>query len=330
MPAQLPLDLFDQVTTFDIDPKRTTRLARSYYRSVAGLVWAQLPSLRPPPDASGRGPVIRWLHPRTVFAAQTIGTSLDPGAFLRQLSRHPELTDPSLPVPAIEHVTGQTAETWCEASIDKIAAERAGVGALQPIRLAAGLPAGGRETLEEARAVLDRVWPAASAEFGLLIRCMVYIEGYEFGSATMPETFGAVYADLGELISVTSALEMILHETAHHSLCLRNAFEKFVLNGSQEVSHPLREDPRPIFGTLHAAQVLARITTGLNRWCREPEAPEEARQDLVEMTAKLDATLGTLRENTQWTPAGARFFGSLERCLQDLADPFPVREAHSR
>jgi HEXXH motif-containing protein len=319
MPAKLPSDLFDQVTTFDIDPQRTGRLARIYYRSLANLVWARLPELRPRPATPGDGAAIRWLHPRTVFAALTIGVSLDPEDFRGQASSHTDLTDPRSVVPEVEHLTGHVGEAWCDAALDKLTVARAEVGARQPIALAAELATERRERFDEALQVLGRVWPQAAAEFRLLIRCMVYIEGFEFGSATLQESFGAVYAGLGELNSVTSALEMILHETAHHSLSLRNAFEEFVLNGSQLVSHPLRADPRPIFGTLHAAQVLARITTGLTRWCDEPAAPDEARLDLAEMTAKLDATLGVLREKTQWTPAGARFFSTLAGCRPDLA-----------
>jgi len=316
MPATLPPELYSQVTTFEIDSQRTARLVSIYYRSLAQRLWAQSPELSAKlPDGAKQ---IKWMHPRSVFAARTIGVTHDASEFYLTSAHYPELFDPVPAAPKVKHFTGLD-ETWCRDSLGELTGARSEVGANQPLRLVSELPAERGPRFDEAIAVLYRVWPEAAIEFCLLIRCMVYVEGYEFGSATLLDTFGAIYAGLGELNSVTSAFEMILHETAHHSLAVKNSFERFVLNGSVLVSHPLRADPRPIEGTLHAAMVLTRIMTGLTRWCREPDAPEEARLDLADMSAKLAATLKVLRERTEWTPAGAEFFATLEASRSGFA-----------
>jgi hypothetical protein len=316
MPAKLPADLYGQVTTFEIDPQRTARLAAVYYRSLARRLWSKLPELSAErPDGARQ---VRWMHPRTVFAALTLGTDRGPAEFRLNRPEYPELFEPESAVPKVTLFTG-IEETWCRDSLGRLTGARSEVGANQPIRLVSELPAGLRQNFDDAIEVLFRVWPEAAVEFCLLIRCMVYVEGLEFGSATLPETFGAIYADTAELKSVPSAFEMLLHETAHHSLCVKNSYERFVLNELDLVSHPLRTDPRPIEGTLHAALVLTRITSGLTRWCREPGVPDEARLDLADMTAKLAATLDVLEEKTQWTPAGAEFFATLQAWRSGLA-----------
>lgn len=315
MSAKLPPELYSQVTTFDIDSQRTARLAAVYYRSLAQRLWSRLPELNAELPAGAKQ--VRWMHPRTVFAAMTIGTNRQPSEFALRKVEYPDLFDPQAAVPKVE-LFSNVDESWCRDSLDKLVGARSDVGANQPIRLVSELPADYQQCFDDAVRVLFRVWPEAAVEFCLFIRCMVYVDGYEFGSATLPDTFGAIYADTAELNSVPSAFEMILHETAHHSLCVKNAFERFVLNESDLVSHPLRTDPRPIEGTLHAALVLTRITTGLSRWCREPSAPDEARLDLADMTAKLGATLDVLGEKTEWTPPGAEFFGTLQAWRSEL------------
>ena len=308
MSTKLPSELYSQVTTFDIDSQRTARLAAVYYRSLAERLWSLSPELSAELPAGPRQ--VRWMHPRTVFATMTIGTSRQPSEFCPRKAEYPDLFDPRATMPKVE-LFSKVDESWCRDSLGKLVGARSEVGANQPIQLVSNLSADCQQNFDSAVEVLYRVWPEAAVEFCLLIRCMVYVDGHEFGSATLPDTFGAIYADTAELNSVPSAFEMILHETAHHSLCVKNAFERFVLNESDLVSHPLRTDPRPIEGTLHAALVLTRITSGLSRWCREPSAPDEARLDLADMTAKLAATLDVLDERTEWTPAGSKFFATL-------------------
>lgn len=106
---------------------------------------------------------------------------------------------------------------------------------------------------------------------------------------------------------------MLLHECGHHSLFLRTLFARHLQNPRDPASHPLRPDPRPVEGALHAAFALARITVGLRRLRRRFGDDGSIGGRLRRNVDKLDATLVTLDEVAVWTPIGMRLFEDLER-----------------
>lgn len=296
------IDLHGQITLFEADPRAVRRLTEIYSHDLAQKLCAHLGVGCPP---------IRWLHPRTVRAARAVNragadqASLDVSEIMSDLERG------RLTVPPREHLAAGTRQAWCHEGLASLARDVGKVDDSYTLGPAEGPIAPVRARVEEAAGVLGRVWPEAAAELDTLVRVIVYVDGAGFRSATLREMFGAVYAGVGFLDSVPACFEMLLHEAGHHSLYLRNAFTVFVTNTAEVATHPLRPDPRPIGGIAHAAHVLARMATGLDRWCREPGAPEEARRRREDALDRLSQTLRVLGDRARWTPAGERYFAEL-------------------
>lgn len=104
---------------------------------------------------------------------------------------------------------------------------------------------------------------------------------------------------------------MILHEGGHQSLFLHSAFGDLLENPRELASHPLRSDPRPVGGTMHAAHVLGRMAIGFSRWCATGTAPAAAHTRRDEIVKNLGVTFAVLNEKARWTPAGAAYYEEL-------------------
>ncbi|MDN0194143.1 HEXXH motif-containing putative peptide modification protein [Streptomyces sp. S.PNR 29] len=317
MTVDTQADVYAEITTVAPDPKGTARLARAYHRDVLRRL---APHVTAPERVPATGP-----HPRTVWAAGELraGRPVDE-ACLADIRASLAPDGPGLP--PLEHVTGVPGyPLWCRAALTDLREDMlrtAGVGTPEMTATAASEAVA---RVDEAAGVLRRVWPEAAVELGLLVRAVVYVGGGAFRSATLQRNYGAVFAGVDHLRTVPAAFEMLLHETGHHSLYLRNAFGSFVDNGDDLVSHALRPDPRPVSGTLHAAHVLARMAAGLHRWSSDPGAPEEVVRRRDDALERLRATTAVLRTAARWTGAGAEYFLNLlawqrqltETCVSD-------------
>ena len=222
------------------------------------------------------------------------------------------------PRPPLEHLPQRDNAPWLEESVRFIEQDLRTVDEAQWLTLSRQLAQNSRPHVDQAVNVLARVWPEAAQEFRTLVQSIVYVDGAVFRSATVQQTFGAIYAAPLALGSVAAAFETLLHETGHHALYLRNSFAPFVLNGSALASHPLRPDPRPIFGVLHSAHVLARMATGLHRWTLDAGAPDEAHQRRGEALKNLSQSLDILGREAEWTTQGMDYFDDLRACEDSL------------
>lgn len=307
MPTVLPSPLRDHVVAPEMPPAVVGHLVRSYHGATVDRL--------APARRDGTAPVT-WLHPRTVWSARMGGDRTTVGGAVPRAEAQ---------MPDLEHVAGgSTVEPWCRWLVDHMEGQARQVDRSFRLRLSPQPLDDLRATVGAAERVLWRVWPDAAVANRFLLRSMVHVEGPEFRSATVEAAFGAVLAGAPSVASVPAAFEMLLHEGGHHSLYLRNAFEVFVTNPDDLVSHPLRDDPRPISGTVHAAHVLTRMATGLARWCAVADAPEEAHARRDDAVAKLSATLDVLRGSARWTPAGARYVANLEARAAALRAPVPA------
>lgn len=301
----LPDTALRQIVTFHIDPAATRELARAHFeRTVARLRHEH----GLPPDFTGPARA----HPRVSWAARKGQTEAQKSLSLARLDA---------PAMGLEHVPGPSVEHWCQASVDMLQDDIQRVDPAQSLTLSRGLRDRTRHLVMGAANTLQRVWPEASAEVGLLVQAIVYVDSQVFRSATMQQTFGAVYASAESLTSVAAAFEMLLHETGHHSLYLRNGFERFVTNGSELSVHPLRQDPRPISGVVHSGHVLARMATGLDRWCQAGDVPDEVvmRRDIA--VQRLAQTMEILAGKARWTDRGREYFTELVRVNDSLCQP---------
>ncbi|MDC0772857.1 aKG-HExxH-type peptide beta-hydroxylase [Streptomyces sp. HD] len=311
--AQLTAETYAELTSVGPTPTGTARLARSYHRDVVRRLAPYIPACTP----------TAGLHPRAVWTATELAAGRTPDATCVEQIRAGLSQERIRP---LEHVTGvPDYPLWCRTPLAELRADMlrtAGVG--RPDMSATAAPEA-VERVGAAVTVLRRVWPEAAVELSLLVRAVVYVDGGAFRSATLLRNYGAVFAGVGYLTSVPAAFETLLHETGHHSLYLRQAFERFITNGDDLVTHALRPDPRPLSGTLHAAHVLTRMATGLDRWYSvldeaEVEVREEVRERRDDALTRLHATLEVLKTSARWTDPGTAYFANLLQRERELTE----------
>ncbi|GHF63634.1 hypothetical protein GCM10018790_46890 [Kitasatospora xanthocidica] len=323
----------DEAVRVGMTPDGTMTLVRSYHREV----------LRRLEPLLGDGPAPTCLHPGLVWAATrpAAGDAAGPAAGdgrpedpadgpapdpARTAELVRELSTAGL-MPPLRHLTpdGTAADPdWCRWGTGQLQADIRRTGGTGDADFGTLDPTEGIATLEAARQTLRRVWPEAALETDLLIRVIVYVRGGAFRSATLRPTFGAVYLGTSSVESPAAAFEALLHETGHHALYLRNFFETYVTNGDVLVSHPLRPDPRPVSGAVHAAHVLARMAHGLARWSAEPDAPPEAAARRDDALRRLRGTVEALEPAAEWTDRGRAWFDDLLRWEKELTAAHPL------
>ncbi|MGW6917011.1 aKG-HExxH-type peptide beta-hydroxylase [Kitasatospora sp. NPDC054939] len=300
----------DEAVRVGITPAGTMSLVRSYHREILRRLEPVLPA----------GPAPACLHPGLVWAAtRTPGGGAAEPADVADTVR--ALAGTGL-MPPLEHLTpgGSAAlPDWCRWATDQLLADIRRTGGTGEADFGAPDPAEGIAHLEAARAALRRVWPEAALETDLLVRVVVHVRGGAFRSATLRPTFGAVYLGDSSVESTPAAFEALLHETGHHALYLRNFFAAYVTNGDVLISHPLRPDPRPVSGAVHAAHVLARMAYGLTRWAAaDPAAPPEVAARRDGALERLRGTVEALEPAAEWTAQGRQWFDDLLRWEKEL------------
>ncbi|MGW2565348.1 aKG-HExxH-type peptide beta-hydroxylase [Streptomyces sp. NPDC001537] len=296
----------DLLTDIWMAPQNTARLARGFYQHLARRVVSGLPNgdaeALIPSDAKG----VMWLHPRSVWAATTLGVAGVREEYVAEVRS--DLGRATTPPPPLEHLGARDGGLWSTEVLQSFQSDMAAPAPTVALRPVVGAMT---EPVAAATAVLRRVWVEAAVEVHLLIRAIVHVEGGNLVSASEQRSFGAIYVGEGSLRSIPAAYEMLLHETAHHSMFLRNSYAGFVTNGSEMASHPLRADPRPVAATVHAAHALAAMAEGLSRWSAEPGAPSECYERRDQALDRLSRTTAVLKEKARWTAAGEQYFASL-------------------
>lgn len=296
----------DEAIRVGITSTGTMSLVRSHQRAVFGLLEPYLEEGQP-----------SCLHPGLVWeSTQTSAAGVD-SERMADLIR--SLGTAGL-MPPLEHLAldAPLYPDWCRWGIHQLLTDIQRTRGTDDTVFGTPDTKEGVAHLEGAREVLRRVWPEAALEMDLLIRVIVYVQGGAFRSATLRQTFGAIYLGTASVESTPAAFEALLHETGHHALYLRNHFETFVTNGDALMSHALRPDPRPVAGAVHAAHVLARMTYGLTRWASEPTAPPEVSERRDQALQRLQATIAALEPVAEWTERGRLYFDDLLKWEQEL------------
>lgn len=309
--------LDDEVVAFEMEPATVAKLARGYARTLAEHL-----------DGYGRDPAaglpprrrIDWLHPRSVWAAR-IATGLPEQFEASRAAVAVDLARGEGERPWVEHLgAGSVREPWSEWALANLQMYTEVIDPTIEIRVTGRALEPIVDRVSEAFRMLWEIWPQAATENHLLVRSLLYVEGGDFQSATFEDAFGAMMVGVAYVETLAGAVEMLLHEGGHHSLFLRNVFVPFVTNPSDLVHHPLRRDPRPIKGAVHAAHSLGRMATGLARWCAGGGAPEEAFRRRDNCAANFRTTLSVLADYAAWTPAGERYFANLVQAAAALPD----------
>jgi hypothetical protein len=305
----IPAELAEQVCSVGIDTGAAARLAAIFHRSLArravGRVEAALQV-----EAEDCVRRSRRLSPAAVHSLYRGSSTSD--------ETMSWLQDASATAPA-EVYTGTGDLPWLRDGLQE-ALRSLGWGDENVGKVVAVLPFEVERSLDLARQALRSAWPEAWAEHNSLVQYLVFVQG-PVRSATVQSTFGAVYAEVEEASDPLRMYELLLHESAHHALALREQFTSFIGNPDAVASHALRNDPRPLRGVLHAAFVMCRMLSGFNRYlAAHPSGGpldgcpvEERRQFALD---SLNAALTTLDDTALWTEDGKLLQAAMVACAE--------------
>lgn len=311
---QIPQELADHVCEVGVDTASIARLASLYHRSLARR-YVTGAGVEVTAEVEALIRRTRRLSPavvRSVYRGPVPGDGTDQP--LERLAEAATL-DPT------EVFEGSPDTPWVRAGLQDVL-RSLGWGDDEVGEIEAFLPELRRS---HALAVegLTGCWPEAVDEMDILVDQLVFVRG-PVRSATVQSTFGAVWAEVEEANEPLRMFELLLHETAHHSLALKEQFATFLENPDDLGSHAFRPDPRPLRGVLHAAVVMARIGEGLRRYtstygdggplqgCAVQERTQFADDALL-------AALAILTEQARWTEDGTVLRRSLEERASRLA-----------
>ena len=147
--------------------------------------------------------------------------------------------------------------------------------------------------LNEAMALLDHGFPEMAAEIRELLFEIVIAAGpTEHGSMTFDGSssymlWGAIMLNATGQTNVLDTAQALAHESGHNLLFGFCANGPLIDNDDEEsFAHPLRQDPRPMDGVVHAAYVTARMHQTVERLLASG-ALDEAQRVAAEKDLKL-------------------------------------------
>ena len=124
--------------------------------------------------------------------------------------------------------------------------------------------AGATRTLAETMGLIAAADPELSGELAALVREVVFAgnagNGPDFGGATTFYLWGASVINIEGAADPLSLAEALVHEAAHTRLLGESLGRPLATNPAAErYASPLRPDPRPMEGIVHANFVVARL-----------------------------------------------------------------------
>ncbi len=174
-----------------------------------------------------------------------------------------------------------------------------------------------RSNIDSVLATLQRVVPSTYRDVTEFISELRIFEGSSLRGASSPSYFGAVLIREPNPDTVTWLwfADHLTHEAAHHRLYIACGDDPLVAT-ERTVTSPVRSDPRPLSGVMHALWVEARLVTtfrALAGVCESlPVRPDELEASLAEFEHTLAACIATIEPHVQsLTPVGRRL---LEHC----------------
>ena len=192
-----------------------------------------------------------------------------------------------------------------------------------------------RESISEALDLLDMGAPDHAGEARALMREIVLVGPgmveSPFGGASTPYLWGAITISVDPIESRLEAAFTLIHEATHLLLFGLNFGRPLVRNPqSERYRSPLRSDPRPMEGIVHAAYVLARIHQFagalLSSGALTTEEQTFAEQEIARSSDGFDRVLATILKNARFTEIGGRIFGSAAAYMRRA----PVASATAR
>lgn len=180
--------------------------------------------------------------------------------------------------------------------------------------------------------LIERCWPELHEEISSLTDHLTLIEGTPFIGGSAISCLGVSFFKLLPEWTDVCYADHIVHEAAHQRLHVEFEVEPALENGEFVGSaSPIRRDPRPLHGVLHATFVFLRLSSFMRR-VLEVEPTEEAEQRLHRHALGLYAGLAQLEEHGRWTARGALLCAEMQAAAEDLRSvvPSPDPELYSR
>jgi|GEM_PF-4920281 len=213
-------------------------------------------------------------------------------------------------------VTADSRLSWADGIVATVNEDVRDVQEGTVVRLASPAAASNAvECMSQAMRLLNLAWPQAAVETTVLVSNYIYVSGADYRSGAMHRYFGCMLVGTGYVTSVERAYETLLHETGHTVLYLKSSYSPYLNNPDDRAVHPLRREPRPMLGSLHAAISLYRVVRGFTKLLDTGYESVEAEQLLARNSADLAAALRVLTDHADWTPSGEQFFDSMRREL---------------
>ncbi len=191
---------------------------------------------------------------------------------------------------------------------------------------------GQSDRLHGARALLATVQPALLAEIDALTPEIVLVGspgtpgGAVFHGASSFYVWGSLTLNAAEHKTRVDLVRGLAHEAGHGLLHGLTLGAPLVANDPVErYASPLRDDPRPMEGLVHAAYVLARMRLAMDTLARSDVVPAAEREEAAEYgraaaSAFADA-LATIDAHARFTPQGAVIFAGARRAMAGAGRP---------
>jgi HEXXH motif-containing protein len=175
------------------------------------------------------------------------------------------------------------------------------------------------EQLAASMSLIERAAPELADEIRALIREVVLVasssdagENYFHGGSTF-YLWGALFLNASVHADRVNMAMRLTHEAGHMLLFGMSLGARLVDNLDDErFASPLRRDPRPMDGIVHAIYVLARMTYCLHALVDsdllKPQERETAQRQLDDQRRSYSKTLAEIEPHIQFTEAGAAIF----------------------
>jgi hypothetical protein len=172
-----------------------------------------------------------------------------------------------------------------------------------------------RERLDKAFALLDAGFPEMGAEVRALLRDIVVAAGptdpkaLTFDGSSSYMLWGAIMLNARGQTTVLDTAQALAHESGHNLLFGFCTSGPLIENPDDELfSSPLRADPRPMDGVVHATYVVARMHQTLSRLLDsgvlDDRQVEAARADLAAHRRNFAAGDEVIRGGARLTEVG--------------------------
>jgi len=182
------------------------------------------------------------------------------------------------------------------------------------------------QRVSDAVALLDAGAPELAGELRTLVHEIVVVDkpgDWPFGASSF-QLWGALFLKPKPQAGRVEIAEQLAHECAHALLFGFGMGKPLVENEPEELyPSPLRSDPRPMDGVVHATYVIARMYYTASRLLESglitAEEAREARSGAERNARGYTEGIAVVKAKARWIPAGEAALASAEAYMTEYA-----------